>query len=107
MNRTLMARIMAGLVTVSSLGACAVYARPRGFGMEYVVRQPPVERVEVVPASPGPQYVWVNGYWSWRRGGYEWVAGQWVVPARGYHEWVPGRWERDPGGWFYVEGHWR
>jgi WXXGXW repeat (2 copies) len=106
MSKSSMVRLMAGLIAVSSVGACMVSPRPR-LGVEYVVRRPPVERVEVIPASPGPTYVWVNGYWSWRRDGYEWVGGRWVVPERGYGEWVAGRWEHDPAGWFFVEGHWR
>src|SRR5215475_14602945 len=102
MSKSLMVRLGAGLMAVSVMGACAVYARPPRLGVAYVVRQPPVERVEVIPASPGLEYVWVKGHWGWRRDNYEWIAGRWVVPERGFHEWVPGRWERDRGGWFWV-----
>ena len=106
MSKSLLVRTMAGVIAVSALSACYVNPRPR-VGVEYVMRQPPVERVEVIPASPGVEYVWVGGHWGWARNDYAWVPGRWVVPARGYREWVPGRWERDRGGWFFVEGHWR
>ena len=106
MSKSVMTRVIVGFIAVSALGACAVNPRPR-VGVEYVVRQPPAERVEVVPASPGVEYVWVKGHWGWRRDDYEWIPGHWTVPERGFREWVPGRWERDRQGWFYVEGHWR
>jgi hypothetical protein len=106
MKRTLVLRLVAGFVATSALGACYVNPRPR-VGVAYVMRQPPAERVEVVSASPGVEYVWVKGHWGWRRNDYEWIPGRWVIPERGFREWVPGRWERDRGGWFYVEGRWR
>jgi len=106
MKRTLVLRLVAGFVATSALGACYVNPRPR-VGVAYVMRQPPSERVEIIPTSPGVEYVWVKGHWGWRRNDYEWIPGRWVLPERGYREWAPGRWERDRGGWFYVEGHWR
>ncbi|MEO7082745.1 MAG: hypothetical protein ABI442_00505 [Gemmatimonadaceae bacterium] len=93
-------------VALGSVGACARNPRPR-VGVEYAVRQPPSERVEVIPDRPGAEYVWVKGHWGWRRNDYEWIPGRWSVPARGFREWLPGRWERDRYGWFYVEGRWR
>jgi YXWGXW repeat-containing protein len=106
MSKSTITRLIAGLIAASTVGGCARNPRPR-VGVEYVVRQPPVERVEVIPASPGMQYVWVKGHWGWRRDDFEWIPGHWAVPERGYREWVPGRWEHDRGGWFYIEGHWR
>jgi hypothetical protein len=108
LSHSLMVRLMAGVIAASAVGACAANPRPRtGLGVEYVVREPPAERVEVVPASPGAEYVWVKGHWGWRRNDYEWVPGHWAIPERGFREWVPGRWERDRNGWFYIEGRWR
>ena len=70
---------------------------------------PPPAQVEVVPATPGPAYVWVPGYWGWRgpRRGYAWVPGGYAVPAQPSYQWVPGYWAPRPGGWVWVEGHWR
>jgi WXXGXW repeat (2 copies) len=97
---------MAGVFAATSAVGCAGNPRPKT-RIEYVVRQPPAERAEVIPASPGRDYAWVKGHWGWRRDDYEWIPGHWAVPARGYREWVAGGWERDRHGWFYVEGHWR
>src|SRR6185503_3806804 len=30
--------------------------------------EPPPPQVEVVPISPGPDYVWAPGWWSWNGG---------------------------------------
>lgn len=106
MSKSLLVRVTAGVIAASALGACYVNPRPR-VGVEYAMRQPPVERVEVIPTSPGVEYVWVRGHWGWQRNDYAWIPGRWVVPERGYREWLAGRWERDRAGWFYVEGHWR
>lgn len=84
-------------------GACAANPRPRT-DVVCIEREPPAERVEVVPAAPGAEYVWVKGHWGWRRNDYEWIPGHWIVPERGFHEWVPDRWDHDRRGWFHVEG---
>jgi WXXGXW repeat (2 copies) len=84
---------------------CAVYARPGGF--VYVQREPPVARVEVIPASPGAEFVWTPGYWSWGGSEHVWVSGRWVVPPAGHRVWVAHRWEHDSHGWHLIEGHWR
>jgi hypothetical protein len=49
MRKVLWVGWMAGLLALS---ACAANPRPR-VGVDYVVREPPAERVEVVPVSPG------------------------------------------------------
>ena len=70
---------------------------------------PPAPRVEVVPVTPGPAYVWVPGHWAWRgpERGYVWVAGHYAVPKAPGYVWVPGRWAARPGGYVWMEGHWR
>jgi len=87
-------------------------------GCYVVPAQPPVVQapppapappVEVVPATPGPAYVWAGGYWAWRgpRRGYVWVPGRWVVPVQPGYVWVPGYWAPGPSGYVWIEGHWR
>jgi hypothetical protein len=73
---------------------------------EVVVESEPPPPQEVVPASPGPDYVWIGGYHRWDgrryvvvRGRYErrphpnarWSAAHWEARGRG-HVWVEGRW---------------
>jgi hypothetical protein len=61
---------------------------------------------EVVPPQPGPAYVWVPGYWTWRRGAYAWVAGAWLLPPRPGYAWAPGYWAHRGRDRVWVEGHW-
>jgi len=51
----------------------------------------PLSPVRVRPKKPGPNYVWVDGYFVWSAGtqGYVWNAGHWKVKKRGF-KWVPG-----------------
>jgi hypothetical protein len=106
MGRLVFARRMVLALALGTVGACARNPRPR-VGIAYAVREPPAERVEVIPGRPGAEYVWVKGHWGWRRNDYEWIPGRWVVPERGFRDWVPGHWQHDRFGWFYQEGHWR
>ena len=75
---------------------------------EVVVEQaPPAPLVDAYVAAPGPDYIWVNGEWSWDGLRWVWVGGHWMYPPRVHAVWVGGyRWH-DGYGWHYVGGHWR
>ncbi len=62
---------------------------------------------EVVPVAPGPDYVWVAGYWAWSGTEYSWVPGSWVVRPYPYAAWEPGRWRKHGRGWYWNPGRWR
>ncbi len=66
--RLTLAALFCGLL-VPVLGGCASAPPP----------PPPPRRVEVKPAKPGPNFVWVEGHWKWkgRRRGHVWVPGHW------------------------------
>ena len=85
------------------------YVEGRFEPVVYVARQPPPprDREEVVVARPGPEHVWIKGYWGFRNGDFEWIPGHWARPEPGFHAWVDGRWKHDERGWFFVEGHWK
>ena len=71
------------------------------------IGQPPAPRGYVVPARPGPDYTWVEGYWYPQSGRYAWHNGYWTRPpyqgaywVDPYHvggRYVPGQWEGDRG----------
>ena len=63
---------------------------------------PPPARVVVVPASPGPDFVWVEGYWYPIDGHYRWHRGYWTRPPYPGARWVVPRHE----GGFYYHGYW-
>jgi hypothetical protein len=72
-----------------------------------VTEAPPPPHVEVVRSAPGPQYVWIPGYWEWKDR-WSWVNGHWVVSPYANAAWIPGRWiRRANGGWSWVRGYWR
>ncbi len=71
-----------------------------------VVAPPPPPRSEVVYGPPGPGYVWIKGYWSWRDGQYVWVAGHYERPPAERREWIEPRWEPRGGSYVFIEGRW-
>ncbi len=109
MHRPFAGRALVMLSTAAALGACT----PRGSGqrslisVEFVSRQPPQERVEVVPERPSQDVVWVGGHWAPNGNDYAWQQGRWERPESGKKEWVKGKWEHEDRGWHYTDGHWR
>jgi hypothetical protein len=99
-------RVLLLSTSLLALPACATAGNP-GPGATYVRYGPPPRVVEVVGVRPGPGYVWVPGYHSWRGGSYVWINGHYAYPARGYRRYEPGRWRHARSGWFWVEGRWR
>jgi len=68
---------------------------------------PPAPPPESAPPAPVTDYVWVDGYWVWNRGGV-WVGGQWVLPPYPGAVWRHGLWSRGWGGGFRRQrGGWR
>ena len=106
MHHQLKVRVLVMALALGASSACYRSARPRG-DVEYVIREPPHERLEVATRSPGAEYIWIKGHWAWRRNDYEWVPGRWALPEGRLRVWEEGRWEHDRAGWYYVEGHWR
>lgn len=92
-----------GLLSLVFAGALAFNAMA-----EVVVKVgPPAAVVETRPVSPGPNYVWVDGYQQWNGNAYVWVPGRWDVPPRPHARWVAHHWVHRHGGWVMVEGRWR
>jgi WXXGXW repeat (2 copies) len=70
---------------------------------------PPPPRPEVVVGvAPGPDYVWVGGYWDGTPGHYVWVRGRWDHAPHGHGIWVAPHWDRDRDGHYHqTRGEWR
>jgi len=104
--------LFAGLAVVSLLSGCVerrVVVRervPAEPAQVVVTEAPPAPQVEVAPASPGPEYVWVGGYWSWQ-GRWVWMPGRWALRPAHHSVWVPGHWAARRRGWVWVQGHWQ
>jgi hypothetical protein len=64
---------------------------------------PPPPRVVVVePARPGPEYVWVDGYWYPVGHHYKWHEGYWTRPPYEGARWMPPHHDGDR----YFAGYW-
>lgn len=88
--------------TPGTVGSAAAADQP------VVVQQaPPPAPVETVVAAPGPDYVWVDGEWTWDGVAWVWVGGHWGYPPRPHAVWIEGRRWHDGYGWHYQRGYWR
>lgn len=92
-------------------GAVAPQAEPQPAAppnTAVMAQAPPAPQVEVVPVAPGPDYVWMPGYWSIGvGGGWVWVGGRYRYPPRPHAVWVGGYWARHGRGYIWVGGRWR
>jgi hypothetical protein len=71
-----------------------------------VTEAPPALRVEEPVASPGPDYEWVPGFWSWDNH-WVWNAGKWTVRPHQHALYQPGHWAHRSDGYVWIEGRWR
>jgi hypothetical protein len=64
---------------------------------------PPAPRVvAVTPVRPGPDYLWVGGYWYPVGGHYRWHDGYWTRPPYAGARWV----EPHHDGHQFFAGYW-
>ena len=63
---------------------------------------PPLRVVRVQPRSPGPDYMWLGGYWYPQGNKYKWHDGYWTRPPYSGARWVEPRHD----GHEYFAGHW-
>jgi hypothetical protein len=68
---------------------------------------PPAIPIYVQPPLPGPDYIWIPGYWAWDPGiGYYWVPGTWVLAPFPGALWTPGYWGWNDGVYVWYGGYW-
>ncbi|HEX9234102.1 MAG TPA: YXWGXW repeat-containing protein [Candidatus Acidoferrum sp.] len=63
---------------------------------------PPPRVVRVLPPRPGPEFVWVDGYWYPVGRHYRWHAGYWTRPPYAGARWIGPRHE----GRRFYNGYW-
>ena len=63
---------------------------------------PPPRVLAVVPTSPGPDFVWVEGYWYPVGKHYKWHAGYWTRPPYAGAHWVAPHHDGER----YFAGYW-
>lgn len=78
-----------GLALLAALaaGGCAYAPVDDGgyyYGDDTVIVTPP-PRVEYRGYPPAPDYIWIDGYWSWSGHRHDWVPGRWAPPRTYIH----------------------
>ena len=63
---------------------------------------PPPRVVRVLPPSPGPEFVWVEGYWYPVGHHYKWHTGYWTRPPYAGARWIGPRHDGER----FFDGHW-
>jgi hypothetical protein len=67
---------------------------------------PPALPVYAQPLCPGPNYIWIPGYWAYGPEGYYWVPGTWVIAPYVGALWTPGYWGWANGLYVWNAGYW-
>ncbi|HZV12642.1 MAG TPA: hypothetical protein VFA55_05460, partial [Candidatus Kapabacteria bacterium] len=93
----------ANLVVVTIFVVCSAFAGC--WAGEVVYEQPPLPRIEVLTAPPGPNYIWTRGYWEWHSQ-WVWIPGHWIERPYQRAVWLPSYWVHHYNGWRRVPGHW-
>jgi hypothetical protein len=58
--------------------------------------------------APTPDYIWIDGYWTWdyRHHNYVWVQGRWALAPYADAYWIPGYWEYYRSGYRWIDACW-
>ena len=94
----MMKKTFLGLMLLAGLSICSAQI---GIGVR-IGPPPPPRVIRVQPARPGPDYIWVDGYWYADGSRYRWHDGYWTRPPYGGARWIGPRYE---GNQFYG-GYW-
>jgi len=68
---------------------------------------PPPMETQTIVVAPGPDFIWLDGYWGWGVGGWAWFGGHWDRPPHPHAFWVRGRWVPEHNHWRWEPPHWR
>jgi hypothetical protein len=104
-----------GLLSLAGFSTHSVSASPVladisiRINVPVVEAPPPPPREEViVGVSPGPDYVWIGGYWDGSPGHYYWVSGRWDHAPNGRGQWSAPHWDKDKDGHYHLtKGEWK
>lgn len=92
------------ILLVAALLFAGVAASRAQVSIGIQIGAPPPPRVIVVPPSPAPEYVWVEGYWYPVGRHYRWHVGYWTLPPYAGAYWVPPHYDED--GERFFAGYW-
>ena len=96
---------MRHLLKLSAVLGLLLFAPPAhaqvGFSFSFGTPPPPPRAYRVAP-RPGPEFMWVEGYWYPNGKKYAWHDGYWTRPPYPGAYWVDPYWQ----GGRYFEGYW-
>jgi hypothetical protein len=109
LNKTILATLALALGSAAGLMAQPVYGGAVYYGPGpgvYIATPPPLPPPMPAyvhrPVRPGPNFVWVNGFWNWSGRRYAWNAGYWAPRPYANAYWVAPRYV----GGRYYRGYW-
>lgn len=75
--------------------------------IEFIIKEPPTAITEQAVPSPGGNYFWAPGYWSYSKGSnsYLWLTGQWL-PANLNWILAPNSYIWRPNGYVFAPVYW-
>ena len=94
----MMKKTFLGLMILAGLSICSAQV---SIGVR-IGPPPPPRVIRVQPPRPGPEYVWVDGYWFADGSRYRWHDGYWTRPPYGGARWVSPRYESE----HFYGGYW-
>jgi hypothetical protein len=100
-------RFVRTIVLLSAMLMAGVSVSHAQVSLGIRIGPPPRARVVVVPPSPGPENVWIAGYWypvgrhyKWHEGYYTrppYEGARWVEPHHDGQQYYAGYWDGDRG----------
>ena len=89
------------LIATMLLASGSVFGAEISIGIN-IGPPPPPYVVHVMAPSPGPEFVWVTGYWYPGKKHYHWHEGYWTRPPYAGAGWVQPHYDRER----YFAGYW-
>jgi hypothetical protein len=77
------------------------------FDVRFATDAPPPMRREIRSPRPGPDQVWIGGFWDRDGDRWAWREGRWDRAEIRGDRWVTPVYRREGGGYRYEPGHWR
>ena len=93
--------IRISLISAMFLACGSAYAAQVSIGIT-IGPPPPPRVVHILPRRPGPDFIWIEGYWQPVGNRYRWRDGYWVHPPFAGGFWVSPRYD----GRNYYNGYW-
>lgn len=75
--------------------------------IEYIIKEPPTAITDKTPPTPGGNYFWAPGYWSYSKASnsYLWLTGKWI-PANLNWILAPSAYIWRPNGYIFAPFYW-